>query len=377
MSSHAADLARRLARNAEAVCRHYLSNGRREGRYWLVGDVANTPRPQPVRPPERPRPRQGRRRQMDRRRHRRAWRSSRPHRAQPRSRPPARRPRRGARVPRPATPDPAATAGSPAGAARFARIRTPSVRHVQADRRHARRNLSAQPRHHGFARRRPAALPSALLLPPRRRQPDRDLAGADRRRHRSRRQDHRRASHLARPVRPRQGARSTRRGGPWAISSATASASASPTTSWPPAKASRPCCRCAAILPSLPMVAALSANHLAALLFPPTLRRLYVARDRDPAGDAAMASLTDRADGGRDRGARPVAQLRRFQRGSPPPRHRRPSGICAPAARPAGRRPLHGLGRRPRRDDDGARRRRFVVGRLDALRIGRGRAPAF
>src|SRR5450432_3320309 len=43
MSSHAADLAHRLARNAEAVCRRYLSNGHREGRYWLVGDVANTP----------------------------------------------------------------------------------------------------------------------------------------------------------------------------------------------------------------------------------------------------------------------------------------------------------------------------------------------
>ena len=42
MSSPAADLARRLARNAEAVCRHYLSNGHREGRYWLIGDVVNT-----------------------------------------------------------------------------------------------------------------------------------------------------------------------------------------------------------------------------------------------------------------------------------------------------------------------------------------------
>ena len=42
MSSHAADLARRLACSAEAVCRHYLSNGHREGRYWLVGDVSNT-----------------------------------------------------------------------------------------------------------------------------------------------------------------------------------------------------------------------------------------------------------------------------------------------------------------------------------------------
>src|SRR5262249_39966031 len=41
MTAPAADHARRTARNAEAVCRHYLSNGHREGRYWLVGDVAN------------------------------------------------------------------------------------------------------------------------------------------------------------------------------------------------------------------------------------------------------------------------------------------------------------------------------------------------
>jgi hypothetical protein len=41
--SHAAELAHRLARDAEAVCRHYLSNGHREGRYWLAGDVANSP----------------------------------------------------------------------------------------------------------------------------------------------------------------------------------------------------------------------------------------------------------------------------------------------------------------------------------------------
>jgi hypothetical protein len=43
MSESAAELARRLAREAEAVCRHYLSSGRREGRYWLVGDADNTP----------------------------------------------------------------------------------------------------------------------------------------------------------------------------------------------------------------------------------------------------------------------------------------------------------------------------------------------
>jgi len=39
----AAALARRLARDAEAVCRHYLSNGRRSGRYWVAGDVINAP----------------------------------------------------------------------------------------------------------------------------------------------------------------------------------------------------------------------------------------------------------------------------------------------------------------------------------------------
>jgi len=37
------EVAHRLAQNAEAVCRHYLSNGRREGRTWRVGNVDNTP----------------------------------------------------------------------------------------------------------------------------------------------------------------------------------------------------------------------------------------------------------------------------------------------------------------------------------------------
>jgi hypothetical protein len=43
MHSPAADIARRLAEDAEAVCRHYLTNGRKQGRYWIVGDVQNTP----------------------------------------------------------------------------------------------------------------------------------------------------------------------------------------------------------------------------------------------------------------------------------------------------------------------------------------------
>jgi len=49
------------------------------------------------------------------------------------------------------------------------------------------------------------------------------------------------------------------------------------------------------VLPTLPMAAALSANHLAALLLPPTLRRLYIARDNDASGDGAAIALTERA----------------------------------------------------------------------------------
>jgi hypothetical protein len=48
-------------------------------------------------------------------------------------------------------------------------------------------------------------------------------------------------------------------------------------------------------LPTMPMVSALSAGHLSAIQFPPHLRRLYVVRDNDPAGDSARDSLVDRA----------------------------------------------------------------------------------
>ncbi len=43
MPDDASDIARRLAERAEAVCREYLPAGRREGRYWTVGDIDNTP----------------------------------------------------------------------------------------------------------------------------------------------------------------------------------------------------------------------------------------------------------------------------------------------------------------------------------------------
>ncbi|MFT4160230.1 toprim domain-containing protein [Shinella sp.] len=50
------------------------------------------------------------------------------------------------------------------------------------------------------------------------------------------------------------------------------------------------------IVPGMAAAAALSAAHLAAILFPDTLRRLYIVRDDDPAGDGAMVTLIERAN---------------------------------------------------------------------------------
>jgi len=49
------------------------------------------------------------------------------------------------------------------------------------------------------------------------------------------------------------------------------------------------------IMPDMPMAAGLSAAHLAAMRLPRTLRRLYIARDDDKAGDAARDGLVERA----------------------------------------------------------------------------------
>ena len=104
--------------------------------------------------------------------------------------------------PKPKRPRPVA-----AGSDRLAGICPPVVRHGAADSGHARRDLPAPARHHGPAWTQRPAFSSALLLSPRPRCTHRDLAGADRGRHRPRGHDHRRAPHLARPVRPRQGPR--------------------------------------------------------------------------------------------------------------------------------------------------------------------------
>ena len=85
-----------------------------------------------------------------------------------------------------------APAGSPESARRLFAMSQPITRHN-------RRSVFAQTRYYCFARNRSLTFPSALLLSARSILADRDLAGDDRSRHRSRRPDHRRPSHLARP----------------------------------------------------------------------------------------------------------------------------------------------------------------------------------
>ena len=97
------------------------------------------------------------------------------------------------------------------------------------------------------------------------------------------------------------------------------------------------------VMPDMPMVAALSAAHMAAILFPVTLRRLYIVRDNDAAGDGAAASLIDRAKAARNRGDRFVADAGGLQRGSPRTRRRCATDGDQGATRAAGRRPLHGI----------------------------------
>ena len=95
------------------------------------------------------------------------------------------------------------------------------------------------------------------------------------------------------------------------------------------------------ILPGMPMAAALSAAHLAAILFPVTLRRLYIARDNDPAGDSAMETLINRA---RDVGIEAIElspQLGDFNEESAPSRVRCAARRNASPDRPGRCRPVH------------------------------------
>ena len=91
-------------------------------------------------------------------------------------------------------------------------------------------------------------------------------------------------------------------------------------------------------MPALPMLAAGSANHLAALLFPPGLRRLYVAVDDDPEGRRAFERLRLRAQGAGIEALPLYRHPRRLQRRSPPSWPRRSSRKPGGTAPSRGRR---------------------------------------
>jgi hypothetical protein len=294
MPSHAADLARRLARNAEAVCRHYLSNGHREGRYWLVGDVANTRgRSLFVRlsGPDHGKGAAGKWTDAATGEHgdlldlialnrgldclRDTLEEARTFLALPPA--PVHRPDR---LPAPR--------GSSESARRLYAMSKP-IAGTLAETYLRSRGISAVAagdplRFHPRCYYRPdedspteswPALIAAVT----------DLGGRITGAHRT--WLDRSGQDKAPVASPRRAmGRLLGHGVRFGLVDDVMAAGEGIETML----------SLRTTLPTLPMVAALSANHLAALLFPPTLRRLYVARDRDPAGDAAMASLGCRAE---------------------------------------------------------------------------------
>ena len=293
MPSHAADLARRLARNAEAVCRHYLSNGHREGRYWLVGDVANTRgRSLFVRlsGPDHGKGAAGKwtdaatgehgdlldlialNRGLDRLRD--TLEEARAFLALPPDAPP-----RQDRFPAPR--------GSPESSRRLYAMSMPiagTLAEIYLRGRgivimSARNPLRFHPRcYYRPDEDSPTETWPALIAAVT------DLGGQITGAHRT---------WLDRSGQDKAPIASPRRAMGHLLGHGVRFGVADDVMA--AGEGIETMLSLRSILPTLPMVAALSAHHLAALLFPPTLRRLYVALDRDPAGDAAMAILGRRA----------------------------------------------------------------------------------
>jgi len=297
MALDAAELAHRLARDAEAVCRHYLSNGRREGRYWLVGDVRNTPgRSMFVRlnGPDSGKGAAGKwtdaatgdhgdlldviRESCDLVEFRDVANEARHFLSLPRS---ELEPDHG-RLPS------SAPAGSPESARRlFAMAQPITGTVVEAYLRkrgitalHGTANLRFHPRCYY----RPDAWcptetwPAMIAAVT-------DLAGKVTGAHRT---------WLDPSGRDKAAIDTPRRAMGNLLGNAVRFDVARDCLAAGEGIETMLSLRC--VMPTMPMVAALSAAHLAAVLFPATLRRLYIARDDDPAGDGAMASLIDRAN---------------------------------------------------------------------------------
>ncbi|KAF0097325.1 MAG: hypothetical protein FD144_5217 [Rhodospirillaceae bacterium] len=294
MSSPAADLARLLARNVEAVCRHYLSNGHREGRYWLVGDVANARgRSLFVRlsGPDHGKGAAGKwtdaatgehgdlldlialNRGLDRLRdtldEAQAFLALPPDQLAPRR----------DRLP--------ASGGSPESARRLYAMSRPIVGTLAQTYLRSRGIVTVssgdplrfhprcyyRPDEHSPAETWPALIAAVT-----------DLGGKITGAHRTWLDP---SGHDKAPIAsPRRAmGHLLGHGVRFGVAGDVMAAGEGIET----------ILSLRVIMPTLPMVAALSANHLSALLLPPTLRRLYVARDADRAGDVAMASLCTRA----------------------------------------------------------------------------------
>jgi hypothetical protein len=295
MPRDASELAHRLAREAETVCRHYLSNGRREGRYWMVGDVRNTPgRSMFVRLKESPKRPAGK------------WTDAatgehgdlldvirescgitdfhdvadeaRRFLCLPRSDPELSP--KVARMP--------VQAGSPEAVQRLFAMSQPIARTL----------VEAYLRNRGITALHEAG---ALRFHPRcYYRPDddsptetwpamiarvTDLAGRITGAHRT---------WLDPSGRDKAPIDTPRRAVGELLGNAVRFGVANDVLAAGEGIETMLSLRC--VLPTLPMAAALSANHLAGMLLPLTLRRLYIARDADAAGDAAVTALTDRAE---------------------------------------------------------------------------------
>lgn len=298
---NASELARRLARDAEAVCRHYLSNGRRQGRYWMVGDVRNTPgRSMFVRLKESTKGPAGKWTDAASAEHGDLLDVIRESCGFVNFRDVVNEARRFLNLPRPELePDPnrrsrksPAPLGSPEAARRlFGMSRSITGTLVEAYLRN--RGITAlhetgslrfharcyyRPDDHSAAETWPAMIAAVTDL-------NGHLTGAHRTwldpdgfsettLGKARIDTPKRAMGdlLGHAVR-------------FGIAGEVMAAGEGIETML----------SLRSVLPTMPMVAALSAAHLSAILFPDTLRRLYIARDDDPAGDGAMATLIDRA----------------------------------------------------------------------------------
>ena len=294
MPRDASELARRLARDAEAVCRHYLSKGRRQGRYWTVGDVRNTPgRSMYVRlsGPDSGPGAAGRWTDAASAEHGDLLDVIRESCGLGEFREVAEEARRFLSLPRAEptpTPRPAAPQGSPEAARRLwamakplagtlaeAYLRTRGIEqahHAGALRFHPR--CYYRPDEHAPTETWPAMI--AVVT---------DLSGTVAGVHRT---------WLAPDGLGKAPIDTPRRAMGLLLGNAVRFGAADDVLAAGEGIETMLSLRCA--MPAMPMAAALSASHLAALQFPPTLRRLYIARDADAAGETAIAALTEAAE---------------------------------------------------------------------------------